>query len=88
MIYFLSVWIVLAALIVGMALYRNFVARNEDDVLHLASGTDRAVREQASLAERLSAIDRWGKSLTLFEAVFGLALLTAWFYRAWLDSVH
>lgn len=88
MIYFFSAWIALAALIVGMALYRNFVARNEDDVLHLAAGTERLVREQATLAERLTTIDRWGKSLTVFEAVFGLALLAAWLYRAWIESVR
>lgn len=88
MIYFFAIWVVLAVWIAGMALYRSYVARNEDDMLHLAAGTEKAVSSQASMAEKLSSIDRWGKSLTAFEVVFGLALLSYWLYNAWLDSVR
>ena len=86
MIYLVSLWVALGLAVVGMAFYRKFVSRNEDDMLHLSAGSERAVRQQAELAGQLSWIDRWGKSLTVFEVLFGIALGSVWLYRAWIES--
>lgn len=86
MIYLFSLWLALGAAIMAMALYRKTVSRNEDDMLHLAPGSDRIVQQQAAVAGQLDWIDKWGKTLTVIEVLFGIALAGAWLYQAWIES--
>jgi hypothetical protein len=88
MIYLFSLWLALGAAIVAMALYRKHVSRNEDDMLHLSPGTEHMVQQQASMASQLSWIDRWGKTLTGIEVLFGLLLAGVWLYQSWVDATR
>lgn len=86
MTYLFSLWLALAVVIAAMAIYRKMVSKDEDDTLHLGGGAEGVVRHQAELAGKLESIDKWGKTLTALEVVFGLALAGWWLYQIWLDG--
>jgi hypothetical protein len=86
----LALWIVWAALtlfVIGLAIARKITARNEDDLVHLAGGAERAISQQISVAQKLDWYDRWGKTLTVVDGVFGLVLVAIMLYMAWRDSL-
>jgi hypothetical protein len=79
-----AIWSVLGAATLALAVYRLiFATHNEEDILRLAPGEEREVRKQASLARKMTGIDRWGESMTVIFAVIGLGLATAYLYQAW-----
>jgi hypothetical protein len=79
-----AIWTVLGAATLALAVYRLiFVTHNEEDILRLAPGEERAVQKQASLARKMSGIDRWGETMTVIFAVIGLGLATTYLYQAW-----
>ncbi len=73
-------WGVLAIIVVSLILYRKSVSSHEDDSLHLEGG---APSQQMALAHRLELIDRWGKTLTVIVAVYGIALAAIYLYQVW-----
>jgi hypothetical protein len=73
-------WGVLAIAVVFLIFYRKSVASHEDDSLHLEGG---ASLQQMSMAHRLGLIDRWGKTLTILVAVYGIALAALYLYQVW-----
>src|ERR1039458_10847642 len=64
-------WGVLAIVVVFLIISRKRVSSREDDSLHLAGS---GPADQIALAHRLASIDRWGKTLTIIMAVYGVAL--------------
>jgi Flp pilus assembly protein TadB len=74
---FLVVWIALALVVLALFLWRQSVARNEDDSLHVIHGT---LSQQTSLAQKLDALDKWGKTLTVITVVFGLLLAAGYIF--------
>ena len=77
-----SVMVLLAMVLAtaGLAGYRKFIAKGEDDYIHLGSGAIEAgvVSNQIHTAETLDRIDKAGKVLTLLTALYGLCVLS-WF---------
>ncbi len=73
----LVVWVVLALGVLTLFLWRQAVARNEDDSLHVMHG---ALTQQTSLSQKLDVIDKWGKILTVITVVLGLLLAAAYVY--------
>lgn len=73
-------WGVLAIVVVVLIIYRKSVSSQEDDSLHLEGNMP---SEQVSLAHRLAMIDRWGKTLTVVVAVYGVALAAIYMYQIW-----
>jgi hypothetical protein len=73
----LIAWIALALAVLALFLWRQAVARNEDDTLHVMHGT---LTEQTSVAQKLDVIDKWGKILTVVAAVFGLLIAAAYIW--------
>jgi hypothetical protein len=73
-------WGVLAIAVVTLIIYRKSVTSHEDDSIHLEGG---APAQQATLAHRVELIDRWGKTLTVVVAVYGLALAAIYLYQVW-----
>jgi membrane protein YdbS with pleckstrin-like domain len=73
----LVVWIVLVLGVLTLFLWRQSVARNEDDSLHVTHG---ALAEQTSLAQKLEVIDKWGKIMTVIAVVLGLLIAAAYVY--------
>lgn len=73
-------WGVLAIVVLFLVIYRKQVSSREDDSIHLEGGMP---TEQVALAHRLAMIDRWGKSLTVIVAVYGVALAAIYLYQIW-----
>ena len=79
------VWALLGAATLALAIYRWVLTGKTQDVVHLGPGEERAIPVQADVAQRLVAVDRWGKTLTVITAVMGLGLAAAYLYEAWQD---
>jgi hypothetical protein len=73
----LVVWTVLALCVLALFLWRQAVARGEDDSLHVMHGE---LAEQTSLAQKLEKIDKWGKIMTMITVVLGLLIAAAYVY--------
>jgi heme/copper-type cytochrome/quinol oxidase subunit 2 len=73
-------WGVLAIVVVFLIIYRKSVSNREDDSIHLEGSVP---TEQMALAHRLELIDRWGKTLTVIAAVYGVALAAIYLYQVW-----
>jgi hypothetical protein len=76
-------WAVLATVVLGLAIYRNVLSRREDDYIHLDSKIE---RKQQAMAQKLQAIDKWGKLLTIVAAIFSLVLFAVFLYNGWNES--
>ena len=80
----IAIWIVLGVATLTLAIYRKILATHqEEDVVHLADSEQGEIAKQTSLAQRLNAIDRWGKTMTVVVTVVGLGLATGYLYQAW-----
>lgn len=73
-------WGVLAIVVVFLIIYRKQVSSREDDSIHLEGSIS---TDQVSLAHRLALIDRWGKTLTVVVALYGVALAAIYLYQVW-----
>ena len=71
------VWIALALVVLALFLWRQAIARNEDDSLHVMHGSSAI---QTSLSQKLDVIDKWGKILTVITVVLGLLIAAAYIY--------
>jgi hypothetical protein len=80
------IWLAMASAVLGLALYRKLVSRDESDILHVRDAEAGMIKEQSALAIRLDQVDKWGKSLTVVAIVFGMALAVAFLYQQWLLS--
>jgi hypothetical protein len=76
------VWIVLALGVLTLFLWRQAVARSEDDSLHVMHGT---TTSQTTLSQKLDVLDKWGKVLTVITVVFGLVIAAAYI---WAQFAH
>lgn len=74
-----GLWGAMALLVIGMVFYRKVLTEREDDTIHLVDG-DTHVDEQAVLAKKVEAVDKWGKILTVVLVVSGLAMLGYYTY--------
>ena len=73
----LVVWIAFALCVLALFLWRQSVARSEDDSLHVMHG---ALTDQTSLAQKLETIDKWGKIMTVITVLLGLLIAAAFVY--------
>ena len=79
------VWAALGVATLGLALYRKFMTTDEQDIVHLGPGEEQQIPKQAELAQKLVAVDRWGKTLTVVTVLVGLALAGVYLYNGWQD---
>jgi len=71
---------VLATVVLGLAIYRKVITRNEDGYFH----ADAVVNSnQEATARKLAVVDKWGKLLTVLAAVYSLVVLAVFLYNAW-----
>ena len=73
----LVVWVILALGVLALFLWRQALARGEDDSLHVMHGT---LTSQTSLSAKLDVIDKWGKIMTIVAVVFGLVIAFLYVY--------
>ena len=81
------IWFVLTLTVVGLAIARKIAARNEDDLVHLAGGSEQAISQQVAVANKLEWFDHWGKTLTIADGLFALVLVSIMLYSAWQQSL-
>jgi hypothetical protein len=80
---YLVLWAVLALTAAGLALYRKFIAMDEDDYIHLAPGGERIAAKQVKMAGKLDTIDFWGKAVTGITVITGVIIGAAYLYTGW-----
>ena len=83
---FTILWMILTAVVIGLIAYRKWVARDEDDTLHILDSDIAMVPLQAAMAQKLESVDRWGQALTVIALVYGLAVGCGYSYQAWVAS--
>lgn len=79
-------WAVMALFVLGLAIYRRMIAQNEDDLLHVRDDEAQLVAQQGAVANKLSAVDRWGKILTAVTFAYGVVLAVVYVYLSWLEN--
>ena len=81
-------WSILAVVVLGLALYRKLLTiHGDDEFVHLAAGEERLIPHQVALGRKLEFIDRWGKTLTVCTAAFGLLIAAVFLFQAWQASL-
>jgi hypothetical protein len=83
---FTVLWMLLALIVVGLIAYRKWIAKDEDDTLHLMACEAGVVAQQAVMAQKLETIDRWGMPLTAIALVYGLVMGSVYLYQVWFAS--
>ena len=81
-----SVWAMLALIVLAMAVYRKMLASKEDDCMHLADAEVRMIDAQNVLSQKLEVIDKWGKLLTIVIVASGLIIAGSVLYQGWLEA--
>lgn len=84
----LIAWLLLAATVIGLAIYRRLVASREDDLIHLSPGEEKLISQQVKTTQALDKVDRMVKILTIVTAVFGLILAAVYLYRVWTEGLQ
>jgi len=81
-------WATLTIVVMMLAIFRKFSARNQDSYVHLTDNEAPVIIEQATVARKLDKIDYWGKTLTVVDIAFLAVLLGIVFYNAWRTSLE
>lgn len=79
---YVAIWLVLAAVVVLLALYRLVVDKREYTVLDICRSEVLLIPNQIIRTDRLEHIDRWGKILTGVALAYGFALAVGYLYFA------
>jgi hypothetical protein len=83
---YLSIWIALALVVLGLAIYHYMLAGHEDETLHLSTGGGQVVVQQQKLYHQIGKTEFWGKLLTFVVVLYGIVLAAVYFYNVWLTS--
>jgi len=76
----LMILIAMTAVVLALAAYRKLVARNEDDLVHLANGSEPLIANQQKTEQALGMIDRLGKLFTIATVAYGAILAASYLY--------
>lgn len=82
----ISVWSVLALIVVILLFMRKSVSGGEDDTLHIQDAEAGLVNQQVAIARKLEKIDRWGKLVTLLLVIYGIFMAGMYVYLGWIES--
>ncbi len=83
------VWVVLLAVVLLLAFRRSFLAREEDDMLHVGdAAAAAATARQVAVGKKLTALERLLKILTVLLVLYGVALAGLFIYNAWMASTR
>ena len=73
-----TIWVLLGVTTLALALYRKFLSTREDRYVHISEGEQRYIPQQVAAFKRIGCVDRWGISLTILTALFGLGLVVTY----------
>lgn len=79
---FLYIWLVLVAAVIVLFLWRQAIARREDDSIHVLQGS---THQQVTVAQKLDQIDKWGKLVTIIAVIYGVILGAAAIMQAFVS---
>ncbi|MCX6597107.1 MAG: hypothetical protein NTV70_12155 [Acidobacteria bacterium] len=79
-------WLVLAAGVAALAVYRAMVARNDDEFVHLGRNQEQLLTNQAAIGGKINSLDKWGKTLTAVTFVYGAVLAGFYLYGEFLEQ--
>lgn len=89
MIPYIAIWAVIGIAVLALALYRKILTfHGDDEFVHLTEGEQRLIPQQLALGHRLQVIDRWGKTLTVITAAYGLLIVAVVLFEAWRASLE
>ena len=74
---FAILWLAGGCAVLGLAIYRKFVSRSEDDSLHVRDYDAPRVERQAGITAIVDSIDNWGIALTITVVLYGVLLVGA-----------
>jgi hypothetical protein len=78
---YVSLWVLLAAVVLGLALYRKFVSAHEEDrYVHISEGEARLIPHQVAVNHKIGVIDRCGEILTVVTLFAGIVLAVIYLY--------
>lgn len=83
LIVLLTSWGILGLIVLVLAAYRSQLSRKEDDHIHMSDFDSGVVAQQAAVSNRIDAVERWGKTLTVVLVVYGVALAAYYMYTLW-----
>ncbi|MFQ5694400.1 MAG: hypothetical protein ACE5HB_00260 [Terriglobia bacterium] len=78
----LIVWLVVTAVVIGLAAYRAAIAVREEDVLYIDPGEERLLKEQAEIGAKLEKLGKLLTYLIIASVVLGLITFGLWVYEA------
>jgi hypothetical protein len=85
---YIAIWAVFGMAVLALALYRKILTfHGDDEFVHLSDGEQRLIPQQLARGHKLEIIDRWGKTLTIVTAAFGLLIVATVLFEAWQDSL-
>jgi phage terminase Nu1 subunit (DNA packaging protein) len=88
MVTLMESWLIMLAVLIVVALYRKWLARTEDDTVHLSDFEGRIVHHQATLAKQLERVEMAGKVITIAFVLYTLTLIGRIIYLGWMDSLQ
>jgi hypothetical protein len=81
-----AVWTLLAAVVMGLALYRKLFSGGELDLIHVGDAQAAQISRQEFRSRRLDSIDHWGKLMTVATVAYGLVIAAIYLIRLWQAS--
>jgi hypothetical protein len=79
-------WIMLAAAVAVLAVYRGLVARNDDEYVHLGRNQEQLLKAQVAVGGKINALDKWGKLLTAVTFAYGAVLAGVYLYGEFIEQ--
>lgn len=80
---YLYTWTALALVVLVLAVYRISLGSHDDLVVHIAQSEGALPAIQQQQARKIEFLDRWGPALTILAVVYGLTILSVYFYHVW-----
>lgn len=78
---FVITWVALILAYLGVAGYRWFLTRHEDDMVHVRDSEAKLIPVQTAFAHRIHHLDLWSRVLVVTAVVYGLALGAFYVYQ-------
>jgi hypothetical protein len=79
-------WVVLFAVVVGLAVRRTMVARHDDETLRLGDKEAALLSQQVIIGRKIRRIDFWGEWFTVMVVLYGLVLFALYLYGLWVTG--
>ena len=79
-------WGVIATVTAVLMIYKRVLGEKEDDSVHMMDYEAKIVEEQVSMANRITAIERWTTVLIVLTLVSGAVLAGLYLHQSWMES--